>query len=132
MAAGRKQFIDMSDLRGIAAQKDIDTTMLSLRTQTEIRNDAHAKLQKDYEEANQNAIDHGNKAVYTQDQINAALAKSDAAHADKVVTTIDKENSATLAGQLRAVDAEINAAKAKYGGARSDGRPLSPVRQTVG
>ena len=82
IAAAKKQDDDLSALRGVAAQKDLDQIKQGLQTKEQLRAGAEAKIRADAAAINADAAQHGKAIVETAEQVNALVAASNAKYAD--------------------------------------------------
>jgi phage-related minor tail protein len=85
VAADQKSEQDLANLRAVAAQKDLDQIKTGLKTRDELRADAEAKIRKDAEIINANAMSNGKQIVETADDVARLVAASNAKYADKAV-----------------------------------------------
>lgn len=94
--AAAKQERDLANQRAIAAQKELDQIKVGLKTREELRAEAEAKIRKDAEIVNANAVANGKKIVETADDVARLVAASNAKYADKAVDDRSAQLNAAL------------------------------------
>ncbi len=83
LAADAKANQDLANQRGVAAQRAVDDLLKHQRDNSTIRAEEGKRIRDNFDLLNAQAEAAGKKRIYTEDQINAAIAKNDLLYQDK-------------------------------------------------